>query len=222
MKGYSSHWCKTAVAAILLHMAALLAFSYLLPYMLPEPEVKLVQEMEWIDVEFAEDTFIEDDAPQTVIVDEPVSEEITYYDETVLAEETAEPEDSSMEEDISDEAFAKLEEELEKASSDSEKNDIVVPEEDGNRKMGQAPIVLTEVYPPAGGIQHDGKVVVAATIGKDGKVRKTRVVIGSGRLVIDNIAMSVVSKWTFRPALDEYGIPMVCDKIIIIDFQKLN
>jgi hypothetical protein len=34
--------------------------------------------------------------------------------------------------------------------------------------------------------------------------------------------MSAVAKWIFKPALDEDGKPMECDKIIIIDFTKLT
>ena len=91
----------------------------------------------------------------------------------------------------------------------------------GKQQLGEPPITLSEYYPPEGsGLNYKGYVSVAATIGKDGLVKRTKIMRTSGRMMVDNIAMSAAQKWTFKPALDQEGKPMECDKIITFDFKK--
>ena len=219
MQGYSAYWRTTVFAAIALHFMTWMGFAYVLPHLLPEPEIEAVQEIEWMDVELPEEvSIVEEAVPEPPAPEpEPIVEEIPFVEEP----EESEEEETPTEAEEPDEAVEKLKEELEKADPKDEKPDIVIARPTGNQQMGQPPVVLTEVYPPAGGIPFKGRVAVAATIGKDGKVKKTKMMVKSGRLVIDNIAMSAASKWTFKPALDQEGKPMECDKIITIDFRKL-
>lgn len=222
MRSYSSHWFATFIAALVLHLTFLMAFSYILPYLMPEPEAMLFQEMEWIEVDMPDEAVPEEEVIMEPLPTEPVSEPIIYEEDVIVPEVPEEPEEIPIMEEVPHEAVEKLMEELEKADSEGKKPEIAVPAENNNQRMGQPPVVLKEVYPPAGGLGFEGTVTIAATIGRDGRVKRTKIIVGSGRLVIDNIAMSAVAKWIFKPALDEEGKPMNCDKIIIIDFQKLN
>ena len=224
MRSYSSHWFATFIVAIVLHLTFFMALSYALPYLVPEPEAKLFQEMEWIEVDLPEEAFTEEVAIMESLPTEPVlvSEPIIYEEDVIVPEVPEEPEEVPMVEEVPNETVEKLMEELEKADLEGKIPEVAVPSANTNQRMSQPPVVLKEVYPPEGGLGFDGSVTIAATIGRDGKVKRTKIIIGSGRIVIDNIAMSAVAKWIFSPALDEEGKPMDSDKIIIMDFHKLK
>lgn len=121
---------------------------------------------------------------------------------------------------------AKVEEptpdELENFKSELESKVEKKPETSTKPQMIEPPIVLNEVYPPKGGIQFGGYVSVAATIGTDGTVKRVKVMRKSGRILVDNVAMNAAKQWTFKPALDQNGKPMECDRIITFDFRKLK
>ena len=123
---------------------------------------------------------------------------------------------------------AKVEEptqdDLEKLKSELESKIEKKPESNVSTKpqMIEPPIVLNEVYPPKGGIQFGGYVSVAATIGTDGTVKKVKVMRKSGRILVDNVAMNAAKQWTFKPAIDQNGKPMECDRIITFDFRNLK
>ena len=100
-------------------------------------------------------------------------------------------------------------------------NDEVVVPKNAKQQLGQPPVTLTEFYPEKGsGLGYKGYVSIAATIGKDGKVKATKVMRTSGRYFVDEIARKAAMQWTFKPALDQDGKPMECDKIITFDFKK--
>ncbi len=116
-----------------------------------------------------------------------------------------------------------------KEKENESKNDKTAENPDSNAdfkpskpQMGEPPIVLKEVYPPKDGIKFGGYVSVAATIGTDGTVKKVKIMRKSGRILVDNVAMNAAKQWTFKPALDQEGKPMECDKIITFDFRKLE
>ncbi|HCB93389.1 MAG TPA: hypothetical protein DEP57_06220 [Selenomonas sp.] len=222
MRSYSSRWTATFIAAIVLHLIFLMAFACVLPNLMPKQELKLFQEMEWVEADLPEEAVPEEAVIMEPLPNEPASEPMIYEEEVIAAEVPEESEEIPIVEEAPDEAVEKLMEEMEKADSEGKSPEIAVPPANTNQRMGQPPVVLKEVYPPAGGLRFDGSVTVAATIGRDGRVKRTKVIIGSGRLAVDNIAISAVAKWIFKPALDEDGKPMECDKIIIIDFTKLT
>ena len=61
MSGYSTHWRATIFAAIILHFAAALGFSYVLPKFAPSPTINDVTELEWIDVDLTDDVTVIDE-----------------------------------------------------------------------------------------------------------------------------------------------------------------
>ncbi len=80
-----------------------------------------------------------------------------------------------------------------------------------------------EVYPEEGSVLgFKGYISFAARIGKDGKVKSTEILQSSGRYFVDEIARKAAMQWAFKPALDQDGRPMECDKIITFDFKKFS
>jgi TonB family protein len=61
-----------------------------------------------------------------------------------------------------------------------------------------------------------GHVKLAATIGKDGRVKGLKVL--SGHPMLQNAAMDAVWKWVYRPTLLN-GVPVEAETEIVIDFQ---
>ena len=242
--GYSTYWRTTIFASIVLHFLAWFGIAYILPHLMPERELEIVQEMEWIDVDLSEpepelaavddsaipietpsepeEVFSEFDFPPLVIPDlplEPTVIEPPPPPPPTPIVQTPPPPAPPKPAVVKDESSAekKLDEALKK--DDAEKSDIVVSK--GNRQMGEPPITLSEAYPPkGGGLNYGGYVSVAATIGKDGLVKKTKIMRTSGRMMVDQIAMTAAAKWTFKPALDQEGKPMECDKIITFNFKN--
>lgn len=86
-------------------------------------------------------------------------------------------------------------------------------------QMGEPPRLVASFYPPADAVTFRGRVSVFATIGKEGKVIKTKMAVTSGKADVDQLAMAAAQRWTFKPALDQYGEPMECTKIISIPFN---
>ena len=238
MTNYSTYWRTTFLLAVFLHLLFGLAFSFILPYITPEQKVNDIVEMDWIDVDVIEEEPVLMEEAQAVETPEPEFTLPTYEfppiimpeipNEPVYVEPTPpppipeivppqpirQPETTKI---VKDEA-----EVLKQLEGDPSKNDIVMTHR-GDQQMGQPPITISEYYPPQGsGLNYKGYVSVAATIGKNGKVIKTKVMRSSGRMMVDNIAMNAASKWTFKAALDQDGYPMECDKIITFDFKEFS
>jgi protein TonB len=118
----------------------------------------------------------------------------------------------------------KFQKQVEDAKKDPKKkisSTIVVKKKgDGStHTMGQPPKIIVDSYPPEGIYTFKGVVRVFATIGEDGKIKKTKVAVTSGRRSVDELAMAFCRRWTFKPALDSKGQPMECIKLIRIPFN---
>lgn len=142
--------------------------------------------------------------------------------EAVIPEENADTEPIVAENEK--DAVKKFQKQIEDAKKDPKKkisSTIVVKKKgDGSaHTMGQPPKIIVDSYPPEGMYTFKGVVRVFATIGEDGKVKKTKVAVTSGRRSVDELAMAFCRRWTFKPALDSKGQPMECIKLIRIPFN---
>ena len=236
MTGYSTYWRTTIFASIVFHFLMALGFSYVLPHLIPEPTIEDVAEFEWVDVDLLPDEVVVVEAeaiPPTQAVQETLPtfnvQELFVPDlkisEPVLVEEVQPlPEVKPIEppkpqpppQVVNNEPPVKAEE------TAPPKEEVVVPK-NAKQQLGQPPVTVTEFYPEKGsGLGYKGYVSIAATIGKDGKVKATKVMRTSGRYFVDEIARKAAMQWTFKPALDQEGKPMECDKIITFDFKKFS
>ena len=235
MSGYSTYWRTTIFASIVFHFLMALGFSYVLPHLIPEPTIEDVAEFEWVDVELLPDDVVVVEAE--AIPMETVQETLpTFNARDLFVPELNVPEPVFIEEPpplpepkiieppksppppqvINNETPAKVE------NPEPPKEVVVVPA-NSKQLMGQPPVTIMEVYPEKGsGLGYKGYVSIAATIGKDGKVKATKVMRTSGRYFVDEIARKAAMQWTFKPALDQEGKPMECDKIITFDFKKFS
>ena len=237
--GYSTYWRTTIFAAIAFHFLTALGFSYVLPHLMPEPKIEDVAEFEWVDVDLLppDVTVIEAEA----IPSETVQEILPTFNardlfvpdlsvpEPVFVEETPPPpppEPKPLEPPKPPpppQVVTNEQEAQQKVQSEEPPKEVVVVPANAKQQMGQPPVTLTEFYPEKGsGLGYRGYVSIAATIGKDGKVKATKVMRTSGRYFVDEIARKAAMQWTFKPALDQEGKPMVCDKIITFDFKKFS
>lgn len=233
MTGYSTYWRTTVFVSIVLHFLAASGFSYVLPYLMPEPTIEDVAEFEWIDVDLSEEVVVEAEASAPL---EPVQETLptfnandlfvprAYEPEPVFVEEVQPPpEIKPIERPQPPPPVVKREPPAQSKAEVQSLKDEVVVSANANQLLGQPPVTITEVYPEKGsGLGYKGFVAIAATIGKDGKVKTTKVMWTSGRMFVDEIARKAAMQWTFKPALDQDGKPMECDKIITFDFKKFS
>ena len=235
MSGYSTYWRTTIFASIAFHFLMALGFSYVLPHLMPEPTIGDVSEFEWVDVDLLPDEVVVVEA-EAIPPSETFQEILpTFNARDLFVPELSVPEPVFVEEMppvpepkiieppkpppqvVNNEQEAK-----QKIEAEPEKEVVVVPKE-SKQLMGQPPVTVTEFYPEKGsGLGYKGYVSIAATIGKDGKVKATKVMRTSGRYFVDEIARKAAMQWTFKPALDQEGKPMECDKIITFDFKKFS
>ncbi|MBQ6132134.1 MAG: energy transducer TonB [Selenomonadaceae bacterium] len=229
MSGYSTRWRATILASVAFHFLAAAGFSYILPHLLPEQQVANVAQFEWVDVDLlppdavpleaegisaeeetlpifnAQDLFIPD-----LTIPEPIIAESPPLEIKPIEPPKLQPPPQVV----------KPEPEIKKESETNSEKEAVSPAEN-KQFMGSPPMVVKEVYPEEGsGLGFRGQILIAVTIGKDGKVKNTEIVQSSGRLFVDEIARKAVMQWTFRPALDQTGRPMACSKIISFDFKN--
>jgi len=231
MSGYSTYWRTTIFAAIAFHFLTALGFLYVLPHLMPEPKIEDVAEFEWVDVDLL--------PPDVVVIEaqaipaETVQETLPTFNaqdlfvpELTIPEPIIEPppEIKPIEppKPQPPPQVVKTEQEAQQqVQSEEPPKEVVVVPANAKQQLGQPPVTVTEVYPQKGsGLGYRGYVSIAATIGKDGKVRATKVMRTSGRMFVDEIARKAAMQWTFKPALDQDGKPMECDKIITFDFKK--
>ena len=233
---YSAYWRTTIFVSIILHFIAWFGLSFALPYLMPKPKIDETMEMNWVDVDLAEEEHIEVEPIDTskateiklpeyefppIIIPDVPNEPI--YIEPIKDEPIPIPADPPIQIQKPPEAkIIKDENEVTKQSEKKlPKSEVSVITNQENQQMGQPPVIVNEFYPQKGsGLNYKGYVSIAATIGKDGKVYNTKVILSSGRLMVDNIAINAAKKWTFKPALDKDGRPMACEKIITFDFKQ--
>jgi len=231
MNGYSAYWRTTIFAAIAFHFLAALGFSYVLPHLMPEPKIEDVAEFEWIDVDLSEGvTVIEAQAIPAETVQEVLptfKAQDLFVPELAIPEPIIEPPPPEVKpleppKPQPPPQVVKTEQEAQQqVQSEEPPKEVVVVPANAKQQLGQPPVTLEEVYPQKGsGLGYRGYVSIAATIGKDGKVKATKVMRTSGRMFVDEIARKAAMQWTFKPALDQDGKPMECDKIITFDFKK--
>ena len=237
MIGYSTYWRTTIFASIIFHFLTALGLTYVLPHLIPEPKIEDVAEFEWLDVDLSENVVV---VEEQAIPSETVQETLPVFNaqdlfiqtpimpEPVIVEENPPPPETKPVEPPPQpqpppQVVTNEQDAAKKVDGDNPAKDVVVVPANSKQQLGQPPVTLTEVYPEKGsGLGYKGYVSIAATIGKDGKVRATKVMRTSGRMFVDEIAKKAAMQWTFKPALDQDGKPMECDKIITFDFKKFN
>jgi len=232
MSGYSTYWRTTIFAAIAFHFLAALSFSYVLPHLMPEQKIENVAEFEWVDVDLLplDVTAIKTEAFSAETVQETLptfNAQDLFVPELTIPEPIIEPPPQPEIKPIEPPKppppqVVKTEQEAQQQfQSEEVPKEVVVVPANAKQQLGQPPVTITEVYPQKGsGLGYRGYVLIAATIGKDGKVKATKVMRTSGRMFVDEIAKKAAMQWTFKPALDQDGKPMECDKIITFDFKK--
>lgn len=92
----------------------------------------------------------------------------------------------------------------------------------GGNQIAENARLLKPFYPAPGTVSFGGRVSVSARIGVDGKIKETKIMITSGRPMVDAVAMSAARRWVYKPATDSHGKPMECNAIIIIPFQRFE
>ena len=90
----------------------------------------------------------------------------------------------------------------------------------GGQQMGENAKLVKPFYPAPGVVSFGGRVSVSARIGKDGRIKETKIMVTSGRPLVDAVAMSCARKWVYKPATDQHGQPMECNAIISIPFTR--
>ena len=234
MEKYSAHWAATIFASITFHFLAALGFSYALPYLTPAPKIETVEEFELVDVDLlpseSDIAVVEAEAIPSATVQETLptfDAKDLLIPELIIPEPIIEPPPPPEIKPVEPPKpqkppqIVKNDQETKpKVEKEETPKEDVVPKE--NRQlMARPPITIKEVYPEKGsGLGYKGYISFAARIGKDGKVKSTEILQSSGRYVVDEIARKAAMQWTFKPALDQQGKPMVCDKIITFDFKK--
>lgn len=228
MSGYSTHWRATIFAAIALHFLAAIIFSWLLPHLAPEKKFADVAEIELVDVDLlppdvtvidaqaipssTQETLPTFNAADLVLPEIKIPESIITPPPEVKPLDPPKPQPPQV---LKDEPKP-----AQKIQDEEPPKEVVVPKEN-HQRLARPPITIKEVYPEQGSVLgYRGYVSFAARLGKDGKVKSTEILQSSGRYFVDEIARKAALQWTFRPALDESGRPMECDKIITFDFMK--
>ena len=235
MTDYSANWLMCIIVAVIFHIAAVSGFFYVLPYFAPAPKLENVAEMEWIDVDLT------DDAP-LIVDDEAIPSDTPTHETTFDADDLTLPELKIPEPIIEPVKPAPPEinpaEPLKPQSPTpkpaDDKQDVQpkpppaqVPDKetpaDNRQVVTRPPITINAVYPQKGSVLgFKGYISFAAHIDKNGKVTATEILQSSGRYFVDEIARKAAEQWTFKPALDQRGRPMECDKIITFDFTKFS
>ena len=209
MNAYSPRWRTTIIAAIVLHVAAAFAFVYVSPKLAPAPTLVDVATLEVVDVDLTDDAaqIVADAA--AVPADAPPDVKPTFDATALVLPELQSPAPNV------EPALAPQVKPLERTPT---------PKPADNRQVvTRPPITINAVYPEKGsGLGFKGYVSFAAHLSKEGKVTSTEILQSSGRYFVDEIARKAAEQWTFKPALDQHGRPMECDKIITFDFKKFS
>lgn len=132
----------------------------------------------------------------------PVSEE-----EKEKPPETAETEKEALEK-------------LAKEKDGKKPQTIIIKGGGGGRQMAENARIIKPFYPAPGVVSFRGRVTVSARIGIDGRIKETKIMVTSGRTLVDAVAMNAAKRWIYKPATDKNGKPMECNAIISIPFQR--
>ena len=228
----SSRWLTAILVSIIFHVAAIVGFVYVLPHFTPAQKVADVAEIEWVDVELADDVVVAEAIPS-----DAVQETLPTFDaQDLVVPEIKTPEPVELKPpEVKPVEVPKPKPKPQPAPQPSttqpeskppiENNSPATKTEPANdsRVMGKPPVIVKEIYPERGSeLGFKGYISFAARIGKDGKVKSTEIIQSSGRMFVDEIARKAAEQWTYRPALDQSGRPMECDTIITFNFKKLN
>ncbi len=223
---YPSHWRLAYLLAFFFHLWAWLFVSLALPHLTlsmaqPEP----VQELEWApDLPPGEGDTAEPAAaglpagpvlPQDAIAEAEDTDAPPPEDtETPLEEETPiVVEDAAA-------AIAQLKKTEQEGKDDGKGHTIIIRGGGGGQQMGENAKLVKPFYPAPGVVSFGGRVSVSARIGKDGRIKETKIMVTSGRPLVDAVAMSCARKWVYKPATDHHGQPMECNAIISIPFTR--
>ena len=226
MKKFSSHWRATILAAILLHAAFAAGVSYVAPLLAPAPNLQNVAPLEWVDVELVDAPIIDSQEISSDAAQDSLS---TFSAEDLRVPELSTPETTfeplkpppSPKPVVPTKPPVQPEKPPAQSKTDTPTDKPVDKPQDTRQLMAKPPVTVKEVFPEkGGGLGYKGYVSIAVHIGKDGKVQSTEVLQSSGRYFVDEIALKAARQWTFRPALDQIGRPMECDKIITFDFKQ--
>ena len=231
MSGYSTHWTETILVAIAFHAVAALGFSYVLPLFESAPKPASVAEMNWVDVELSDDATII--TAEAIPSDAPTETLPTFDAKDLVMPEIKIPEPARPVESKPVEVPPLEVKPIEpppqivnytpkpQPKSEAQPEKESAAPKDFQPVVTRPPITINAVYPEKGsGLGFKGYVSFAAHIDKNGKVTSTEILQSSGRYFVDEIARKAAVQWTFKPALDQRGRPMECDKIITFDFKK--
>ena len=199
MNNYSAHWRIIIIIAIILHVIFYSALSFALPYLLPGLKDMELASLQWIDV----DLITEEPPPVVAEVQEivpaieeaaeinydeilpmftsPIQDDLTYI-EPIRPKPLPPPIVNKPEPPIKppppkkDKKITKEEADI-ISQLESDKSD---DESEGDNLLGKPPVTINEVY-PHNSFDYTGYVIVAITIGIDGKVHDTKIMLASTR-----------------------------------------
>lgn len=227
MSGYSTHWRKTICAAIALHLLTATGFSFVMPHLTPKPKLEDVAQLEWIDADLLPDDVkvIDAEAIPSTNAQETLptfNAQDLFVPEIEIPEpiiESPPPTPKPKPREFHKPPPVKPEQKPPPKVEEPPQAVVAAPKD--KQLLAKPPVAVMEVYPESGsGLGYKGIVLIAMTVGKDGKVKAANVVQSSGRKFVDEIAIKAAKQWAFKPALDQRRRPMICDKIITFDFKK--
>ena len=229
MNGYSTHWAATIFAAIIFHFVAAAGFSYVLPKLAPEKNFEDVVEIELVDENFFQPEVVAQEAIPSTDAQEVLptfnAQDLFVPDLKIPEPKIEQPPEIKPLEPQKIQPPPKVESKPkpkpeQKIKPEEPPKEEPAPE-DKRQRLVRPPITIMEVYPEEGSVLgFKGYISFAARIGKDGKVKSTEILQSSGRYFVDEIARKAAVQWAFKPALDQSGRPMECDKIITFDFKN--
>ena len=239
MKKYSANWSATICAAIIFHFLMVVGFSYVLLHFTPKHKIENIIEVELVENDSLTSDIIADESDSEAITSSQEEKILSTFDaqDLVIPEiNIPEPRVDTMIQPVAPTLpeikvhespkpqppqIAKTEQNIKQQfNHETPSKDDAVQNND-RQLVTRPPITINAVYPEKGsGLGFKGYVSFAVRIGKDGKVKSTEILQSSGRYFVDEIARKAAEQWTFKPALDQIGKPMECDKIITFDFKK--
>ena len=204
---YRPDWRKIIFLAVLFQVAFVSAMSLNFSTAEKVEVEEDLQEIEWIENEVAEDSAVEQVAENFQPIEFPQIPELPSVPETVI--EKFEPPKP-----------AEVEKPVEKPAEDKKSAEEKSKTEDTRGKI----VVLMKVYPKdifeqlmAAGILKErpvlksGKIVVAISVGFDGKMKNVEIRRGGGTDEMGNliniVSEAAASAWVFAPYVDEDGNP---------------
>ena len=221
---YAANWRVYYVVAFFAHLVAWLFFSLALPHLkIPVEPPPVTEEIAW---ESVDDVLLVDEVSDEMIAaaeEEPAPEPV-FVPETEpeppveIVEEAPTEEETPQEAEDEEEAIAKLKESPEEEKKES--GNIAIRSNSNGQTMGEPAKLIREVQPTDGAVSFKGRISVSAHINREGEVDGTKIMISSGNLLFDNVAMNIVRKeWKFRPATDTEGKPMESNYICSLYFN---